>query len=103
MHTGLRIRILITLALLAAVTSLGRAQYFGQNKVQYEARDWSIIKTEHFHLYFHEGERRVALDVARMAERAYDRLSTLLEAASRWGADNLLVPLGTSFLLWGLG
>lgn len=29
--------------------------------------------------------------------------ATLLEAASRWGADNLLVPLGTSFLLWGLG
>lgn len=29
--------------------------------------------------------------------------ATLLEAASRWGTDNLLVPLGTSFLLWGLG
>lgn len=78
MHRGLRIRILISLALLAAFSSLGRAQYFGQNKVQYEAREWSIIKTEHFHLYFHEGERRVALDTARMAERAYARLSKLL-------------------------
>lgn len=78
MHTGLRIRGLLALTLLGTLSSLGHAQYFGQNKVQYEARDWSIIKTEHFHLYFHEGERQVALDTARMAERAYDRLSTLL-------------------------
>ncbi|MEZ4648743.1 MAG: BamA/TamA family outer membrane protein [Candidatus Eisenbacteria bacterium] len=54
------------------------AQYFGQNKVQYETHDWSIIETDNFQVYFHEGERRVALDVARMAERAYTRISTIL-------------------------
>lgn len=30
-------------------------------------------------------------------------LATLLEAGSRWGFDNLLVPLGTAWFLWGLG
>ncbi|MEZ4653162.1 MAG: phosphatidate cytidylyltransferase [Candidatus Eisenbacteria bacterium] len=30
-------------------------------------------------------------------------VATLLEAGSRWGMDNLLVPLGTTVLLWGLG
>ena len=30
-------------------------------------------------------------------------VATGLEAGSRWGLDNLLVPLGTAFLLWGLG
>ena len=29
-------------------------------------------------------------------------LATILEAASRRGTDNLAIPLGTSFLLWGL-
>lgn len=67
------------LAVLAvALATPAGAQYFGQNKVQYETHDWSIIKTPNFHVYFHEGERRVALDAARLAERAYERLSTLL-------------------------
>ncbi|MCA9727320.1 MAG: PD40 domain-containing protein, partial [Candidatus Eisenbacteria bacterium] len=79
MHKGLS-RALLALALfLPLVAGSASAQYFGQNKVQYEAHEWSIIKTEHFHVYFHEGERRVALDAARMAERAYTRLSTLLD------------------------
>jgi len=30
-------------------------------------------------------------------------LATVLEAASRRGIDNLLVPVGTAFLLWGMG
>lgn len=30
-------------------------------------------------------------------------LATLLEAGSRWGFDNLIVPAGTAFFLWGLG
>lgn len=55
-----------------------RAQYFGQNKVQYQTLDFAVIQTEHFDIYYHEGERRAALDAARMAERAYARLSRIL-------------------------
>ncbi|MEJ2238946.1 MAG: hypothetical protein P8X82_11665 [Gemmatimonadales bacterium] len=55
-----------------------RAQYFGQNKVQHRRLDFSVIETEHFDIYYYDGERAAAIDGARMAERAYDRLSRLL-------------------------
>ncbi|MDH5196075.1 MAG: BamA/TamA family outer membrane protein [Gemmatimonadota bacterium] len=70
--------------LLAAtlLTGLGvqpaRAQYFGQNKVQYRHLKFSVIATEHFDVHFYEEERAAALDAARMAERAYGRLSRIL-------------------------
>jgi len=54
------------------------AQYFGQNKVQYQAFDFRIIQTEHFEIYYYPAERTAALDAARMAERWYARLSRVL-------------------------
>ncbi len=70
---------LIALAAVAIfVPSAAGAQYFGQNKVQYDDFDWKVIKTDNFDIYFYEGENEAALDAARMAERAYDRISTAL-------------------------
>src|SRR5881409_967573 len=54
------------------------AQYFGQNKVQYQNFDFQIIQTEHFEVYYYPAERVAALDAARMAERWYARLSRVL-------------------------
>jgi Tol biopolymer transport system component len=54
------------------------AQYFGQNKVQYRNFDFQSIQTEHFDIYYYPDERGGALDAARMAERAYARLSRIL-------------------------
>src|SRR5256885_1108322 len=54
------------------------AQYFGQNKVQYQSFDFRIIQTEHFEVYYYPAERAAALDGARMAERWYARLSRVL-------------------------
>ncbi len=73
-----------TILLVAAAASLlaapapAAAQYFGQNKVQYHRLDFSIIETQHFDIYYYDGEREAALDAARMAERAYGRLSRVL-------------------------
>jgi Tol biopolymer transport system component len=54
------------------------AQYFGQNKVQYENLDFEILKTEHFDIYYYD-EIDVAVEYAAlMAERWYARLSRLL-------------------------
>jgi Tol biopolymer transport system component len=53
-------------------------QYFGQNKVQYRNFNFQSIQTEHFDVYFYPDERAGALDAARMAERAYARLSRIL-------------------------
>ncbi|NIR48184.1 hypothetical protein GWO43_06990 [candidate division KSB1 bacterium] len=52
---------------------------FGKNKVQYKTFDWSIIKTEHFNVYFYESERQAAMDAARIAERSYAYLSEVLD------------------------
>ena len=51
---------------------------FGRNKVQYEPREFVIIRTEHFDLYYYQEERQAAVDAARMAERIYGRLSRIL-------------------------
>ncbi len=61
--------------LLAAVPATLQAQYFGRNRVQYGRFDFKIIQTEHFDVHYYEAEREAALDVARLAERAYARLS----------------------------
>lgn len=72
------LRLTLALLFVLSLVSGARAQYFGQNKVQYQTREWSVAETKHFQVHFHEGEREAAMDVCRMAERAYDRLSTIL-------------------------
>ncbi len=67
----------IILALGPAASSAD-AQYFGRNKVQYDAFDWEIIRTEHFDIYFYEEERQAALMAGRMSERWYSRLSRIM-------------------------
>ena len=71
-------RTCLLLALLACGAQPAAAQYFGQNKVQYRHLDFSVLETEHFDVYFYPDERAAAMDAARMAERAYARLSRVL-------------------------
>jgi len=69
------------LAGLAAATASSAAgqSAFGRNKVQYQPRDFQVIETAHFDVYFYQEERTAAYDAARMAERIYGRLSRLLD------------------------
>ena len=69
---------LAMLAMLLAAAQPAAAQYFGQNKVQYRRFNFQSIQTEHFDIYYYPDERGGALDAARMAERAYARLSRIL-------------------------
>ncbi len=72
---------LVLLVALAA-TALAppaHAQYFGRNKVQYESFDFRVLKTEHFDVYFYPPEEAAAGHAARMAERWYARLSSVLD------------------------
>ncbi|MGH7546554.1 MAG: BamA/TamA family outer membrane protein [Gemmatimonadales bacterium] len=73
----LRLLLVAAAVLLAAPTA--DAQYFGRNKVQYETFDFQLLTTEHFKVYFYPAERDAAEPAARMAERWYARLSTLLQ------------------------
>jgi len=83
-------RYVIALACLISIALLNprdaySAQYFGQNKVRYEALDFKVLKTEHFDIYYYDEEKDVVEQVGRMAERWNARLSNLLahELSSR--------------------
>src|SRR5467141_1824629 len=74
-RTVARLMVVLGVGILATPAA---AQYFGQNKVQYRSFNFQSIQTEHFDLYYYPDERGGALDAARMAERAYARLSRIL-------------------------
>ena len=64
--------LVVALAFLAAPPSVS-AQYFGRNKVQYDAFDFRVMKTDHFDIYFYPEEATAVEDAARMSERWYER------------------------------
>src|SRR6059036_1302110 len=74
---GSMVGLMVGTALLVTAQAAA-AQYFGQNKVQYRSFNFQSIQTEHFDVYYYPDERVCALDAARMAERAYARLSRIL-------------------------
>jgi len=71
---------------------------FGKNKVHYKKFDWSIIKTEHFDLYFYEEERQAALDAAELSERSYAYLSEILDYKFKKKIPLLLYASQTIFI-----
>jgi Tol biopolymer transport system component len=77
-----RLRWAWTLALAALGIATGvrtaTAQYFGRNKVRYEAFRFEFLRTKHFEVYFYPEEAAAAPLVARMAERWYARHAAAL-------------------------
>ena len=65
-------------ALLLGVSAPAEAQTFGRSKVQYDRFNFRILPTPHFEVYFYPAESLATADAARMAERWYERQSTLL-------------------------
>jgi hypothetical protein len=76
MTTSIRVLLLILLLAPLAFPDAS-AQYFGRNKVQYDRFDFDILPTNHFDLYFYEEAETAARDAARMADRWYQRHSTI--------------------------
>jgi hypothetical protein len=66
-------------AIIPAFAPPVHAQYFGGNKVQYEKFDFQVLKTEHFDIYFYPAEEAAAAHAARISERWYARLSSILD------------------------
>ncbi len=64
-----------TLALLLSSPLPASGQYFGRNKVQYEDREFWQLPTQNWVVYFYAEESEAIEDVARMAERWYERFS----------------------------
>ncbi|MEA2489770.1 MAG: hypothetical protein QOH21_1562, partial [Acidobacteriota bacterium] len=69
------VRVALVLSFLLVLTGTAQAQYFGQNKVQWERFDFKVLQTEHFDIYYYDREADVVNDIGRMAERWYARLS----------------------------
>ncbi|MGD8866211.1 MAG: basic secretory protein-like protein, partial [Gemmatimonadales bacterium] len=68
----------LTLAALGLFIPSRALGQFGRNKLQYEIFDFKVLRTAHFDIYYYPQEREAAVDAARMAERAYARLSRIL-------------------------
>jgi Tol biopolymer transport system component len=73
------LRAVTVLCAVAGSAATAQAQYFGQNKVQYEKFDFKVLNTEHFDIYYYPEEREAVQIAARMAERWYHRLSRVLK------------------------
>ncbi len=69
------IRIVVSVLLFTLLAPVSQAQYFGRNKVQWEAFDFKVLQTEHFDIYYYDEEADVVHDIGRMSERWYARLS----------------------------
>lgn len=76
MNNMIRAAVLLGAVCVGAVPA--QAQYFGRNAVQYETFHFKILRTQHFDVYFYDKEAAAAEQAARMAERWYTRLSTVL-------------------------
>ena len=70
---------LVAIGLLATTTSLLEAQYFGRNKVQYDGFEFEVLATPHFDIHYYPEEGVAIEDVARMAERWYERYARFFQ------------------------
>jgi len=86
----------VALAVVASAPE-ARAQFFGQNKVQYKTFRWKVLRTEHFDVYHYQGTETAVQDAALMAERAYQRLSRVLGHQIRSRVPLVLYASHTDF------
>ena len=70
--------VILLAVMICGSASTAHAQYFGQNKVQYEKFNFKVKATEHFDIYYYPEEQQAVDLAARMAERWYARLSRVL-------------------------
>ncbi len=76
--------LLLGLILLYGFSPTGAQEtYFGKNKVQYRGFDWEYIQTEHFDIYFYDGEYELAGFAARKLEHAYEIITDQLKYFSK--------------------
>jgi Tol biopolymer transport system component len=83
--------------LCAPSAALGQVGYFGQNKVQYRVFKFQVLETQHFDIYYYPEEEAAARMAARMAERWYTRLSTVLSHELRGRQPLVLYASGSQF------
>ena len=71
------LRVLLLCICVSSIAATAAAQYsfyFGRNKIQYKDFDWTVLKTEHFDIYFYPEMQTLAEHGAAFAEEAYEEL-----------------------------
>jgi Tol biopolymer transport system component len=97
--TACRVVLLLLAALLVLplVPGEAKAQFFGQNKVQYKRFRWKVLRTQHFDIHYYQGTEAAVNDAALMAERGYARLSRVLNHNIRARIPLVLYASHTDF------
>ena len=67
----------------SAGAASGQLGYFGQNKIQYHAFDWQVLRGEHVDLYFYPEEAELARVALSFAEESYAVLARRFTHAVR--------------------
>ena len=75
MKAGPRILIAVLLLLLAPASEVSAQYPFGKNKIQYTPKDWKIIETAHFEIFYYPEEIAVAEFIAEKSEDIYTEYS----------------------------
>jgi Tol biopolymer transport system component len=88
---------ILCLSLAIAAPAVAQVGYFGQNKVQYRHFKFQVLKTEHFDIYYYPEEEPASRLAARMAERWYARLSSILAHELRGRQALVLYGSGSQF------
>ncbi len=57
------------------IMSNALAQQYGQNRIQYDKKNWKMLQSEHFDIYFYQGGKDLAEFVASTAESSYVKIS----------------------------
>ncbi len=74
--------IIRTILFISIIFNLITAQFFfGRNKIQYEAFDWKILKTEHFDIYYDNVAQSLAGITAELAEDIHGEFSKFFNYA----------------------
>ena len=87
------VAVVLALVAFGAIPAPAAAQYFGQNKVQYENFKFRVMHTQHFDLYYYPAESLVTADAGRMVERWYERYDAPTPIVSAVEGDLVRVRL----------
>jgi Tol biopolymer transport system component len=87
----------LCVSLIAVAPADAQIGYFGQNKVQYRNFKFQVLKTDHFDIYYYPEEEAASRMAARMAERWYARISTILNHDLRGRQALVLYGSGSQF------
>ncbi|MEM1115336.1 MAG: peptidase S9 [Bacteroidota bacterium] len=98
----LRLAALAALCVGLAAPASGQYFAYGKNRVQYEDHDWRMLQSEHFDVYYYEGDhapggRVLATFAAEAAEEAYTEVSAMFGADIARRVPLLIYPTHADF------